>query len=334
MLKTDETPVLLTRRPGNGEGESLVIPTLRIARCSSAALPLLQGHDGIIGHIHSCYARVVNVRTPTGRLLTLQGKGPLQSPLALAIAGGIAALVPSLRVGALVVCEGAEQHHATLQLCEDGAEVWESKLAPLPGITVSGLYRAAAGLHGWLITYAPERGLVPVLQALEGSSGALDPARRRVYETCTTLLTGTGFAPTHCYAILRRFIGLGEGLTPSGDDLLVGLLAMWQAAGEVGPWDSPVARQQLLEYMQTHTTILSAEFLRCALEGHFAEPLLRLVRSLLVGSPAWQAHAAALAAVGHSSGVDTMVGMVLGSRLLARRQVEKTASRYECIHAL
>ena len=32
---------------------------------------------------------------------------------------------------------------------------------------------------------------------------------------------------------------------------------------------------------------------------------------------AWQAHAAALASVGHSSGVDAMVGIAFGCRLLA-----------------
>ncbi|MEE9569482.1 MAG: DUF2877 domain-containing protein, partial [Candidatus Binatia bacterium] len=56
-----------------------------------------------------------------------------------------------------------------------------------------------------------------------------------------------------------------------------------------------------------------------ALEGDFAEPLALLVRSLFGQEPhGWQLQACSLAAVGHSSGIDAMAGMVFGSRLLAR----------------
>jgi len=55
-----------------------------------------------------------------------------------------------------------------------------------------------------------------------------------------------------------------------------------------------------------------------AFEGHFAEPLVLLVRALCaLATDAWPAHAATLAAVGYSSGVDAMVGIALGCRLLA-----------------
>ena len=80
---------------------------------------------------------------------------------------------------------------------------------------------------------------------------------------------------------------------------------------------SPV-REQFYECVRLGTSQLSGEFLRCAFEGHFAEPLVLLVRALCtLATDAWLAHAATLAAVGHSSGVDAMVGIALGCRLLA-----------------
>jgi hypothetical protein len=66
------------------------------------------------------------------------------------------------------------------------------------------------------------------------------------------------------------------------------------------------------------TTDLSAAFLRGALAGHFSEPMVRLMQVLYSVTPcAWQGPAADLARVGHSSGVDAMVGMAFANRLLA-----------------
>jgi hypothetical protein len=123
----------------------------------------------------------------------------------------------------------------------------------------------------------------------------------------TTLLT-----------LVKALVGLGEGLTPSGDDFLVGLLAVLHLTGFL-PWraGSPV-HTQFCQGVRLGTSQLSGEFLRCAFEGHFAEPLVMLMRVLgTPASDAWPAHAATLAAVGHSSGVDAMVGIALGCRLLA-----------------
>jgi len=113
-------------------------------------------------------------------------------------------------------------------------------------------------------------------------------------------------------------VGLGEGLTPSGDDCLVGLLALLHVTGHL-PWlCSPAVRAQFCQYVRLGTSQLSGEFVRCALDGHFAEPVVRLMRALCaLDNGAWLTQAAALAAVGHSSGVDAMVGIVLGCRLFA-----------------
>ena len=55
--------------------------TVQVSRWSQAAASLLPPHQEVIGRVHSCYARIINVRTLSGRLLTLQGKGMLQAPL-------------------------------------------------------------------------------------------------------------------------------------------------------------------------------------------------------------------------------------------------------------
>jgi hypothetical protein len=116
-----------------------------------------------------------------------------------------------------------------------------------------------------------------------------------------------------------QVVGLGGGLTPSGDDLLVGLLAVLHATTPLEQYLPAQECQRLLRHIQTHTSDLSGEFLRCAVAGDFAEPVVLLIRSCFTPVPiVWQQYAAELAAVGQSSGIDAMVGMVLGVRLLVR----------------
>jgi hypothetical protein len=116
---------------------------------------------------------------------------------------------------------------------------------------------------------------------------------------------------------VQSLVGLGEGLTPSGDDFLVGLLAVLHVTGFLSCSTDASVHEQFYQYVCLGTTQLSGEFLRCAFAGYFAEPLAMLVRALCApDAGTWPVYAATLAAVGHSSGVDAMVGIALGSRLL------------------
>ena len=103
------------------------MPTVQVSRWSQAVASLLPPQQEVIGWVHSCYARIFNVRTPGYRLLTIQGEGMLQAPLGLALAADIKALGTRLHVGALVVQDipTARRSPAALYLrCAD-ALVWD-----------------------------------------------------------------------------------------------------------------------------------------------------------------------------------------------------------------
>src|SRR6266581_274529 len=74
--------------------------TVQVSRWSQATANLLSPQQEVIGWVHSCYARIINVRTPSRRLLTLQGEGLLQAPLGLALTTDVAALGIHLPAGA------------------------------------------------------------------------------------------------------------------------------------------------------------------------------------------------------------------------------------------
>lgn len=298
-----------------------MLPDIHVHRLSCAAADILQRQQGIVGWVHSCYARILNLRTPTGHLMTLQGEGLLQSPMALALAGALERRILQLPVGTLVVqcIPGTPIPPAPLRLICTGAMVWDGRLWPLPGLSPVALCRRAEALTAWIMQHLPEHGLAPLLPTWQGQDQPLSVIARRLDDSLKPLLVAPDLTITAILKRAARVVGLGAGLTPSGDDLLVGLLAVLYTAGQAEVGLSPAVQSRFLQEVQARTSDLSTEFIRCALAGHFAEPLTFLVRSLFTQVPhEWHAYAHALAAVGHSSGVDAMVGMVLGCRLVER----------------
>ncbi len=108
-----------------------------------------------------------------------------------------------------------------------------------------------------------------------------------------------------CLAGARGLVGRGAGLTPAGDDVLIGVFYaqwVWQAQIE---WLARLAAE-----VSPLTTTLSANLLRAAADGEAAWPWHDVVNGF-PGAPA------ALLAVGHTSGADAWAGFAAA---YARRQ--------------
>lgn len=207
---------------------------VRVSRWSQAAASLLSSQHAVVGWVHSCYARIINVHTPAGRLLTLQGEGILQAPLALALATDVAALGAQLPAGALVVQDNPYHagHIAALHLCCTDVPVWDGYLPARPGLTPHVLTQMASALAAWLCLHHPTDGLAPLLPALArgpvGGSATCTAVYTALAPLCVARPT---FSVTTFLTLVHDLVGLGEGLTPSGDDFLVGLLAVLHVTG-------------------------------------------------------------------------------------------------------
>lgn len=114
----------------------------------------------------------------------------------------------------------------------------------------------------------------------------------------------------------EELMGLGGGLTPAGDDFLVGCLAFLYRYGTQRALDG--LRDALYETGQ-RTTALSQAFLERAMEGEFSTPVLALFAALeRGGQEKILTCTARLCAIGHTSGSD-----LLGGILYAARQFEE-----------
>lgn len=100
--------------------------------------------------------------------------------------------------------------------------------------------------------------------------------------------------------LARGLLGLGYGLTPSGDDFIVGMVLAHEVAGSsareirsiVEAYDSPFSRTILLD----------------ALDGHYALPVKKLGDAML-GNGDLLSAASLLTHFGHSSGSDILSGV-------------------------
>lgn len=107
-----------------------------------------------------------------------------------------------------------------------------------------------------------------------------------------------------------RLLGLGPGLTPSGDDVLCGVMLALRAVGRHESALAVELEQQVLGGL-ARTTALSGTLLRAAARGHAVPQVVDLLDLLRESdlSGAVRTRVSAVAAIGHSSGVDLLVGV-------------------------
>jgi hypothetical protein len=108
-------------------------------------------------------------------------------------------------------------------------------------------------------------------------------------------------------------VGLGPGLTPSGDDFLIGALAALSAVGQT---NMRAALGRAVVAAAGRTSPLSASLLRAAAAGHVGENLHAMVAAIITGDADGAIDAATR--IGHTSGWDALAGAVVTARNLYR----------------
>jgi hypothetical protein len=119
----------------------------------------------------------------------------------------------------------------------------------------------------------------------------------------------------------REFVGLGPGLTPSGDDFLGGLLFAAHSLKTTYPEDVDWEEEPimgLIDWAHPQTHPISHAVLKDNALGHGPEPLHELLASLLKNRNLDHAMAEVtrLIEIGDTSGWDILAGMVTGMLLI------------------
>jgi hypothetical protein len=202
---------------------------------------------------------------------------------------------------------------SALLLHASPAAVWEPPPRPATATSIKQRTSTLAAVCRH-IAAQPPRGfsfLLPYASGLHPS--ALDATHQLVLKLHLLASALHARQPIPLADAASAFLGLGGGLTPSGDDLLLGLLLSLRRWGDLlAPGlevDSLSAH--LLQGAYSTTTTLSANLIECASRGLADARLVLALDGLVTGGPGPDEIYAALAGWGSSSGIDALLGMAL-----------------------
>ena len=271
--------------------------------------------DHFDGWVHSVFGSAANLRLRDGRLVTLLTADHANQPRATRVdAPAGFRFEEALRAGQIAACRAGTLRFggAAVQIELGGVWRWEEEIRALTlqrGSADGGALRIAldelarhpgarVGIAGAVITMDGEE--TAPARAAGGPIGALIAAAREL-------------DVREASAAAARLIGLGPGLTPSGDDFLAGFLAgAWAAAA------GDAARARFVEALggeivrrSVQTNDISRGFLDDAARGWAAEPVIRLIEGVYGGERvSVRAAARGVLGMGSSSGADVMAGVV------------------------
>jgi len=235
------------------------------------------------------FERALNLAWHDGRLLTLQGPGRLLAPFAAALTRlpRSDALRPGIRVrrrGDTLALDGLSLEWRDAAISNTAMP--ESAAGPGPALSL-------------LLSQPPaESGSGPGLSSAIGRSARSRLAAGLRHHDSEAFLEGA-----------LGLVGLGEGLTPAGDDCLVGALAVTHRFA--GSWlrAHPAVEVRVGRTAAAATTDIAREFVAHALAGHFADSLIDLMTAESVDGV--RRAATRLLDSGATSGADTLCGIRL-----------------------
>jgi Protein of unknown function (DUF2877) len=281
----------------------LILPspgTVHVIAASASLHPLLQATSWQ-GAIAAVFHRSILCTAADARLLHLHTGSQLASPFSLCLDGDFTKVLgdlplirgmPVRKIGATI--DIAEHIHLKL----DEVRYYQSPTHR------SGVIDPDAITIAWQVLRANGRG--DGFEKLPGAQTTSTAIQQAIADR----------NPAQMCEATRHLIGWGPGLTPSGDDVLVGCLrALW-----LMPWNHPAVyqllhhlRAALLPDLTARTTGVGAEFIRYALDGAFAEVLDQAALSLEAAFHPLlvQSAVSRLLAQGETSGTDTLLGLLI-----------------------
>lgn len=231
--------------------------------------------------------------------------------------------------GSMHVIHDCSHGHTPTSLIVDGARpaTWGAVLGdPVAGrlgqVRIGAMRLDARQARVWRPRPATRCGTAPpagpltkiIRQTAGDAFERLEPDCRRL---AAAIAAGDGAATA---ASTRALVGSGPGLTPSGDDALVGVLAVLH---RTGPGAVAASLRVILVTSMLpllgRTTAISAHYLRLAMGGHFGEHLTNLVDGLEPDGKVSPELVARVRSNGATSGADALVGVVTGLGALCSR---------------
>jgi hypothetical protein len=291
-------------------------------------------------HVHGTFESAMNLRVDGRRfLVTLLGPEADDQPQGIRLAS-------HERFDAWPVRPGDPGRRAGDRLVFGGVAMNERLVVDLTPAVVMGRWepvklepRDAAWGAAWaecacrLEARQEREGAALRLAALRGGAAPADALGERLAGAGRALGDGIRARNVDSAALAAaRMIGLGTGLTPSGDDFLCGLMAaLWCTSHEEASDARFLAGLgAALATQMEATNVVGATLLECAIAGSFCGALRDLAAGFALSRTSDRAKALRVAmgrlcAMGHSSGMDTAAGFLFGVSLPTGGEMRRDA---------
>lgn len=268
--------------------------------------------------VHSVFQSALNLRLPgENHLLTLvaSDEGDLPQGIRLNVPEGLS--FESFQVGEPAVCRDGilhfEKNFLTIQL--SGARRWK---CDLPALKFDPANPAVSAAWNFVWETLNERQRLSESEIVAEElfhKSARAGVPRKAGEAVRELLHATRRHDLNASAV-EALIGLGSGLTPSGDDLLVGYMA--------GLWCTGQDKNERMQFLgslgetitgfSSKTNDISRTYLYHAAQGQVSSWLSNLAEVICRGENPGHLSEITEAAmsIGHTSGMDAVTGLLIG----------------------
>jgi len=271
--------------------------------------------------IHSVFQSALNLRLDgENHLLTLivSGEGDLPQGIRLDTPKGFS--FEEFQTGQPAVCRDSILHFekSSLSVQLSGARRWKCDLPALRFDPANLAVSSAWSVVWEALNERQRRSEAEILaeELVRSNESARTSVARREGEAMRDLLSVTRrYNSTHTSSV-KALIGLGSGLTPSGDDLLVGYLAgLWCTVHAGSERDQFIASLgKTIIDLSSQTNDISHTYLYHAVQGQVSSQLADLAEAICQGEARERLSKIAAAAfkVGHTSGMDAVTGLLIG----------------------
>jgi len=272
--------------------------------------------DNFDAVIHSAFDTAVNLRlVETDRLITVLISQGYELPQGIRIWMkdlSLQILTPGLSAAARGGILRFDSAHLSVDL--RGAPIWKCRIPELR-LDMSSPVAQQAWSLGWsLLDQEQQRRNTELRASALFQSNAGAALTRRISQPIRSLMSSSNeFDVLGAMHAAQKMIGLGPGVTPSGDDILIGFLAgLWSIAGgdqsQLAFLHSFGAK---LVHAARQTSEISRTYIYHATRGQFSSSLTRLAAAIETGNAVEEAAQAAMR-IGHSSGMDSVTGLLIG----------------------
>lgn len=271
------------------------------------------------GRVHSVFPQAFNLELPDGQVFGIVAGGTRHC-LVASVEGRVA--WRRLQSGMAVKYGGGvlEVPEAGIYIEVGRAGIWKGTGSQVALGSASEMLQAAIAAASVGYRFGSRTGLGGLLGYISGEPGKitsqpgwprwLDRARFFLTELLSSLASRE---PAAAEVAARELVGLGPGLTPSGDDLLAGVVGTWWWWQRAGRWRSPLL-QRCLEGVaraaREKTNVFGYQEVSWAARGELPEVALKVVMNVIRGRRTdLRSEVLALTGLGSSSGTDMLTGI-------------------------